>query len=83
MRKVVLLFMLALVGCKVEVPEWSSAPETHTCTVDQMTKVEKETQFCASNTSYSNSYCYNSAIMRNCTKQEKTPATKQASRNPS
>lgn len=63
-------FLISSTGCtKFQEPDWSNAPQTHTCTADQMVKVEKETVFCKGNTSYISTYCYGSAIMRNCTKK--------------
>jgi hypothetical protein len=38
------------------------------CTEDQMIKVEKETLFCTNSGGYIKSYCYDTAIMRNCEK---------------
>jgi len=57
-------------GYKASTPEWQSAAEKYSCTTDQMNKVETEHKFCKENTSYFSSYCYGSAIMRNCKKKE-------------
>lgn len=48
------------------------APKVHTCTEEQMTKVQSETLFCKNETGYFASYCYGTAIMRNCTKNSTT-----------
>lgn len=48
------------------------APKVHTCTDEQMVKVESETLFCSNETGYFASYCYGTAIMRNCTKNSTT-----------
>lgn len=75
MAKYSILAALLLVGCAGEaVPvaaqsEWDAAPRTHVCTVEQMSRVERESKFCDDNTSFFSSYCYGTAIMRNCTKR--------------
>lgn len=48
--------------------DWQTAPKEYKCTVEQMDRVQKETQWCSDNTSYFKSYCYGSAFIRNCTK---------------
>lgn len=48
--------------------EWESAPREYTCTEEQMTRVQSEAGWCNENTSYFSSFCYGSAIIRNCTK---------------
>jgi len=49
-------------------PSWQNAATEYKCTSDQMNKVEIEHKFCKENTSFFSSYCYNSAIVRNCVK---------------
>lgn len=46
--------------------DWESAPLTHVCTDQQMRKAEQEAAWCDENTSYFSTYCYGSAIIRNC-----------------
>lgn len=48
---------------------WSNAPATHVCTTEQMKEVEAQTNFCISKTDYLSSYCYGTAILRNCQKR--------------
>lgn len=55
---------------KLPPPEWKVAPQTYTCTATQSALVEKDTLFCDENTSFLSTYCYGTAIMRNCTKKE-------------
>lgn len=50
--------------------EWQVAPQLYTCTAEQSALVEKDTLFCDENTSFFSSYCYGTAIMRNCAKKE-------------
>lgn len=65
-----LILLIFLVGCtEIESNnEWAKAPRQHNCTTEQMKKVEQETKFCNENTTFYKTYCYGSAIMRNCTK---------------
>lgn len=46
---------------------WEDATTTYRCTDEQQKRVESDTLFCKNNTSYFSSYCFGSAIMRNCT----------------
>ena len=45
------------------------APMEYDCTADQMKRVQEESTWCDKNTGYFRSYCYGSAIIRNCTKK--------------
>lgn len=65
-----MLAAFIVAGCDV-VPEfdWQAAPRTHTCTSEQMVKVERESAWCKANTGYYDTYCYGAAILRNCTKR--------------
>ena len=45
---------------------WEDATVTHHCTDEQQRRVQSDTLFCKQNTSYFSSYCFSSAIMRNC-----------------
>jgi hypothetical protein len=63
-----LSFLLALTACGFDESEWERAPRNHTCTAEQMGKVERETLWCKANTGYVSTYCYGASIIRNCTK---------------
>lgn len=77
----ILLVATALVGCDggtlnsngYTPPNrpWEDAALNHRCTAEQMKRVEAEHLFCKEHTTYFNSYCYGSAIMRNCTLKDK------------
>lgn len=71
MRAAALIAALMLTGCSVdEAPphraDWQDAAATHACSVEQTKRVEADTRFCNENTSYFSSYCYGTAILRNC-----------------
>ncbi len=76
MKYVLILSVLMLTACeydaqrqeiKVQPPKpWEEATTTHHCTDEQQRRVESDTLFCKQNTSYFSSYCFGSAIMRNC-----------------
>lgn len=66
MRVIIAAFCVVLIGCGN--PEWNSAAENHTCTNEQMIKVQEEFKWCTENTDYVKNYCYGAAIMRNCSK---------------
>jgi hypothetical protein len=69
-----LVVLATMWGCdvgKIGLPEWEKAPRNHTCTEEQMARVEKETTWCSANTENSKGWCYGAAIMRNCTPMEK------------
>lgn len=68
-RKTALVACLLLAGCESQVlgqATWQAAIETHTCTVPQMDKVQSEAAWCTANTQYYSTYCYGTAIIRNC-----------------
>jgi hypothetical protein len=66
----VALTCLLLSGCEpAPRADWELAPKRYACTVEQMKRVETETKFCNENTSYFETYCYGTAIMRNCAKK--------------
>jgi len=50
-----------------------NAPQRYSCTVEQMARVEHETSWCSENTDYFKSWCYGSAIMRNCSQLAVVP----------
>ena len=65
---------LLLAGCESQVlgqTTWQAATETHTCTVEQMDKVQREAEWCSTNTQYFSTYCYGTALIRNCTERTK------------
>ena len=67
--KKLLVLMALLSGCESQLfgtSTWQIAAETHTCTVTQMNKVQAEANWCAANTQYYSTYCYGTAIIRNC-----------------
>lgn len=74
MRIFITIIALTLTACGETTPstsltpEWQSAAEKYKCTEPEMNRVHTETKWCIDNTSYFKSYCYGSAIMRNCTK---------------
>jgi uncharacterized lipoprotein YajG len=77
MKYLIIIAALFLTACDVKErtvdnpppkPNWQNAATEYKCTADQMTKVQAEHVFCKENTSYFTSYCYNSAIIRNCAK---------------
>lgn len=62
---------LLLAGCGEPLKErpredWQDAPKTHVCSEAQMVKVQTEAKWCNDNTTYFATFCYGSAIMRNC-----------------
>lgn len=69
------LFTVGLGGCEpYKQSDWETAPRTHVCTTDQMAKAQSEAAWCNENTMYFKTYCYGSAILRNCA--AKTPNVK-------
>ena len=72
MKYPMLILVLALVGCdSTPHPDWSRAQLDYVCSIDQMTKAQSESTYCTKNTSYLGSYCYDAAIIRNCSLKEK------------
>lgn len=78
MKYIVIAIMLLLTACSegAAQPEqvkprdraaWEDAMTDYRCTDEQQKRVESDTLFCKANTSYFSSYCFGSAIMRNCT----------------
>lgn len=49
---------------------WQKAPEEYTCTTEQMGKAQAEAKWCKGNTGYLDTYCYGTAIIRNCIKNK-------------
>ena len=54
--------------------DWNSAAKTHRCTEAQMSKAQAEADWCTKNTDYLSTYCYATAIIRNCVRM--TPNAK-------
>lgn len=78
MKYIVAILLLCICSAcdevKVNPPaDWEAAPRDYICTEDQMGRVHKEAYWCNENTSYFSSYCYGTAIMRNCTNMENKP----------
>lgn len=64
---VVALITFLLPGCSgYETEEWKLAPSQRQCTEQEMARVERETSWCSENAGYIRSYCYGTAILRNC-----------------
>lgn len=74
MKYILLLSIFILTAChkepekKIERADWQDAPHTHQCTDIQIARVQSEAKWCNDNTSYFSSYCYGSALVRNCIK---------------
>ena len=69
MYKLVILLSIVLAGCTPPPKEaWETAAVDHVCSESQMAKAQTEAKWCKENTSYFASYCYGSAILRNCSK---------------
>lgn len=79
MKYVVILAAVLLVGCdggktttdgyiKPRHPT-DTAPMDYDCTAEQMARVQNESTWCDKNTGYFRSFCYGSAIIRNCVKK--------------
>jgi len=59
--------LTAVFGCTAY-DDWNSAAKTHRCTEAQMNKAQAEADWCKKNTDYLSTYCYGTAIVRNCTR---------------
>jgi hypothetical protein len=73
MKYIIIILAVVLISCddiKQPEPDWRLAPTIYKCTQEEMAKVEHEAKWCNDNTDYIDEYCYGSAIIRNCTKQE-------------
>jgi hypothetical protein len=66
MKQFILITCLFIISCSQEKDDWQDASKYYKCTKEQMEKVEHEAKWCADNTNYISTYCYGSAIMRNC-----------------
>lgn len=74
MKRLLLIGLVGIAGCEpLPQNDWDTAPVTHICTTEQMTRVQNEALWCDSNTSYYSTYCYGTAIIRNCQERGKTP----------
>jgi hypothetical protein len=58
-----------LAGCNEYYSEWQNAPTCYTCTEAEMNRVQNEAKWCKENTTYKDTYCFGSAIMRICQKR--------------
>ena len=86
MKFVVLALALLLTGCgpdggggvkvvdgngiRTVYPDWKNAPTTHHCDEKQFDKVKLETDYCVLRDVDRPEYCFNTAMVRNCTKRE-------------
>ena len=59
--------LTAVFGCTAY-DDWNAAARTHQCTETQMSKAQAEAEWCKKNTDYLSTYCYGTAIIRNCTR---------------
>jgi hypothetical protein len=67
MKALALIALVTLAGCQNDQSEdWGQAAGRYQCTDAQMQKVAGETLFCKKEAEYSSTYCYSTAIMRNC-----------------
>ena len=72
MNKILFLLIVLIISACVE-SDWRRAPLDYSCTDEQMVIVESQANFCKKHTEYLVSYCYGTAIMRNCTKFKVKP----------
>ena len=72
MKMMIALLAVLLAGCAAQSdPDWMNAPTQYRCTMEQAKQVDLETRTCDSTgkwSGYQGTYCYGSAIMRNCEK---------------
>lgn len=66
MKYLIVVVAIFLSGCDVGQAPWQLAPLEYSCDNTEMVKVENETRFCNENTTYRATYCYGTAIIRNC-----------------
>jgi hypothetical protein len=77
MKYIIICLFLLFVGCTDNLnrpyvePEYKTAPENYMCTTEQFQRVMIESEWCNKHTSYMSSYCWGTAMIRNCTKVEK------------
>lgn len=57
-------------GIHTVYPDWKNAPTTHRCDEKQFVKVQTESDYCIARSAGNAEYCFNTAIVRNCVKQE-------------
>ena len=70
MKIIFLLIVIGLSGCDIN-EDWQSAAQNYKCTTEQMERVKSEAVWCKQHTDYFNTYCYGTAIIRNCEKMKK------------
>ena len=71
--KLLPMLIFILMGCDnkpTEKPEWEKAVTTYRCNDEQMARVHAQAEWCDKNTTYYSTYCYGTALIRNCTKAE-------------
>ena len=73
-RIIVLLCVIVfgVVGCEVtpQKQNWEKALVNYRCTVEEMARVNMETEACKTLTTFESSYCYGSAMIRICRQAE-------------
>ena len=73
MKILIILICGLIISCNIPTgpkEDWEIAPRVYKCSKEQMDKVEHESKFCDDNTTYVQTYCYGTAIIRNCTKRQ-------------
>jgi hypothetical protein len=70
MREILLLLIMVitLVSCEREI-DFSNNLKKYVCSKEQMAKVQEESLWCSKNTNYLSTYCYATAMKRNCIKE--------------
>lgn len=71
-RVLFVLPIFVIGGCDIprDPKHHGDAAATHKCTEEQIARVHSEASWCNSFTSFNSSYCYGTAIIRNCTVME-------------
>jgi hypothetical protein len=69
-----LLVVAVLSACSDVDRHWNFAAQTHVCDNNQMEKAQAEADWCTNHTGYLSTYCYGTAIIRNCKRIENLAA---------
>jgi glycerol-3-phosphate dehydrogenase len=62
------ILLLFIAGCTDTA--WKTAPQNYTCSKEQRDRVISECEYCIERARLNPNYCYNVAIMNNCSKRE-------------